>query len=220
MRLTNAKLMEGYGLSEAITAVTFNPVKAEQRIGCVGIPISDTEVLIVDLEKGTEIMPSGECGEVIFRGPQRIREYWRNPEETAAAVREGWFYTGDIGYLDENGFLYIVDRKKDMINVGGFNVYPSEIDGILFTHPQIYESCTIGVAHSRLGEVAMSFVVPLAGAKLQEAEIISYCREQLTDYKVPKQIRFLKEIPKTSVNKPDKKTLRQIAKDSATNDYR
>lgn len=210
-KVTKARLVEGFGMSESVTAVTFNPVMGEQKIGCIGIPISDTDVLIVDLEQGTKVMPEGEKGEIIFRGPQRIQEYWEQPGETAKAIRDGWLYTGDIGYMDKDGYCYIVDRKKDMINVGGFNVYPREIDETLFAHPRIYEACTVGVPHPRLGEVAMSFIVLMPGETLTEDEVIVYCRERLAAYKVPKKVEFLKEIPKTNVNKPDKNSLRQIA---------
>lgn len=210
-KYTNAKVAEGYGMSEALDCISFNPISDGGKIGSIGIPFPDTDVLIVDSTEGTTVMPSNQRGEIIFRGPQMIKEYWNNPEETAHAIHNGWFYTGDIGYMDEDGWMYIVDRKKDMLTLGGFNVFPREIDELLFKHPKIYASCTVGAPEPRLGEVAMSFIVVKPGEKLNSEEVIEYCRKNLIAYKVPKLIAFVKEIPLTKANKPDKMALRKRA---------
>lgn len=208
-KYTKAKVGEGFGMSEGINCTTFNRISDGGKPGSVGVPWPDTQVLIVDLEEGKAVMPPYEKGEIIWRGPQLLKEYWEKPEETAHAIRNGWLYSGDIGYMDEDGYFYIVDRKKDMIIVGGFNVYPREIDELLFKHPKIYASCTIGSPEPRLGEVAKSFVVVKPGEKITADEIIAYCRESLTAYKVPKLIEFIDEIPLTKNNKPDKEKLKR-----------
>lgn len=209
-KYTNAKVVEGYGMTEAICAVTFNPTN-RGKLGSVGVPFVDTDVLIVDDKDGKTVMPLNQKGEIIYRGPQRIKEYWDKPEETVNAIRNGWMYSGDIGYMDEDGYFYIVDRKKDMIIVGGFNVFPREIDELLFKHPKIYASCTVGAPEPRLGEVAMSFIVVKPGEKLTAEEVTTYCRTNLIAYKVPKFIEFVKEIPLTKANKPDKEALKKQA---------
>lgn len=216
-KYTNAKVAEGYGMSEALDCITFNPINNGGKRGSVGLPFPDTDVLIVDIQDGTTLMPPNQRGEIIFRGPQRIKEYWNQPGETAHAVRNGWMYTGDIGYMDEDGWVYIVDRKKDMVNVGGFNVFPREIDELLFKHPKIFASCTVGAPEPRLGEVVMSFIVVKPNEKLTSEEVIAYCRGSLTAYKVPKIIAFVKEIPLTKANKPDKNALKKKAREITAN---
>ncbi len=217
-KYTNAKVGEGYGMSEACDGITFNPLSKGGKAGSIGVPFPDTDVLIVDSQDGKTVMPPNQKGEIIFRGPQMIKEYWNQPEETAHAVRNGWMYTGDIGYMDEEGWLYIVDRKKDMIIVGGFNVFPREIDELLYRHPKIYASCTVGAPEPRLGEVAMSFIVVRPNEELTAEEVIAYCRKSLTAYKVPKLIAFVDEIPLNKANKPDKQALRQRAREITAND--
>lgn len=209
-KYTNAFVIEGFGMTEAICAVTFNPTN-KAKLGSIGIPFIGTDVLIVDTIYGNTVMPPNRRGEIIYRGPQTIKEYWNKPEETAYALRNGWMYSGDIGYMDEDGYFYIVDRKKDMINVGGFNVYPREIDELLYKHPKIYASCTVGAPEQRLGEVVLSFIVVKPNEKLDSEEVISYCREHLTAYKVPKYIVYVKDIPLTKANKPDKVFLKKEA---------
>ncbi len=208
--ISHAKLIEGYGMSECVGIATMSPITTESKFGSIGIPISDTDVMVVDPIDGIKVLPPDQKGEIIIRGPQVIKEYWENPEETAHAIRNGWLYTGDIGYMDDDGFLYLVDRKKDMIIVGGFNVYPREIDELLFTHPKIIEACTIGIPDPRLGEVPKSFVVLKSGETLGAEEVRAFCREKMIAYKVPKIVEFVDIIPKTMVNKPDKEALKRM----------
>ncbi|HBQ27376.1 MAG TPA: hypothetical protein DD791_13365, partial [Syntrophomonas sp.] len=209
-KISRAKLIEGYGMSECVGIATMSPITTEGKFGSIGIPISDTDVMVVDPIDGIKVLPPDQKGEIIIRGPQVIKEYWENPEETAHAIRNGWLYTGDIGYMDDDGFLYLVDRKKDMIIVGGFNVYPREIDELLFTHPKIIEACTIGIPDPRLGEVPKSFVVLKSGETLGAEEVRAFCREKMIAYKVPKIVEFVDIIPKTIVNKPDKEALKRM----------
>ncbi len=208
-RLTKAKVLEGYGMSESLCTVSFNPINRPGKLGSVGIPLSDVDVLIVDMDDGQTLVPPGHKGEIIYRGPQVIKQYWRNAEENAA-IRDGWLYSGDIGYLDEDGYLYITDRKKDMIIVGGVNVYPREIDELLSQHMKIKDVCTVGVPDERMGEVPKSFVALKPGETMTEQEVIAYCREYLSHIKVPRYVAFISEIPKTKVNKLDKCALRKL----------
>ncbi len=157
-------------------------------------------------------MPMGEKGELICRGPQLMSGYWENPEETADSLRDGWLYTGDIAYMDEDGFIFIVDRKKDMLICSGFNVYPRDIDEVMFTHPKVIEACTIGVPDPKRGETVKVFVVLKPGESMTEQEVIDYCKERLAGYKVPKLVEFIDELPRTSVGKADRKALREWEK--------
>ncbi|NLJ72364.1 MAG: long-chain fatty acid--CoA ligase, partial [Syntrophomonadaceae bacterium] len=206
-RLTGGRILEGYGLSETINILTVNPVFTLRKYGSCGIVWPDTDLVVVDVDTGTKVMPRGEFGELIARGPQVITEYWENPEETAAAVRDGWFYTGDIVYIDEDGFVFIVDRKKDMIVCSGFNVFPRDIDEVLFGHPKIVEACAVGIPDPKRGETVKAFVVLKPEETLTAEEVISFCREKLAPYKVPTLVEFIDAIPRTSVGKPDRKVL-------------
>lgn len=210
--LTGGKIFEGYGLSETINILTVNPVFRLRKPGSCGIVWPDTDLVVVDVETGTKVMPRGELGELIARGPQVIKEYWNNPEETALAVRDGWFYTGDIVYMDEDGFVFIVDRKKDMIICSGFNVYPRDIDEVLYAHPAIMEACTIGVPDPKRGETVKVYVVVKEGQTLTKEEVIAHCRANLAPYKVPTIVEFIDALPRTSVGKPDRKALRAMHK--------
>jgi len=210
--LTGGKIFEGYGLSETINILTVNPVFRLRKPGSCGIVWPDTDLVVVDVETGTKVMPRGELGELIARGPQVIKEYWNNPEETANAVRDGWFYTGDIVYMDEDGFVFIVDRKKDMIICSGFNVYPRDVDEVLYAHPAIMEACAVGVPDPKRGETVKAYVVVKPGQTLTEEEIIAHCRANLAPYKVPTIIEFIDAIPRTAVGKPDRKVLRAMHK--------
>jgi long-chain acyl-CoA synthetase len=167
-------------------------------------------LVVVDVETGTKVMPRGEMGELIARGPQVIKEYWNNPEETAQAIRDGWFYTGDIVTMDEDGFVFIVDRKKDMIICSGFNVYPRDIDEVLYAHPAIMEACAVGVPDPKRGETVKAYVVVKEGQSLTEEEVIAHCRANLAPYKVPTIVEFIDAIPRTAVGKPDRKVLRSM----------
>ena len=208
--VTESLMIEGYGLSEATSCVSFSPM-GWQKLNSVGIPICDTQVLTVDVETGVHLTELGEPGELIIRGPQVIKEYWQHPEATESTIRNGWLYTGDIGTIDEDGFIRITGRKKEMIIVGGFNVFPREIDHVIESHPDVFQSCTVSVPHERLGEVAFSFVVPNPGADIDSDTLDAYCRDQLVAYKAPKGFAILEALPLTSVNKPDVLTLRQWA---------
>lgn len=205
-RLTGGHIIEGYGLSETLNIITANSF-TNRKYGSCGLVWPDTDLVIADVETGTKVMPRGELGEIVSRGPQVIQEYWQNPEETAATIRDGWLYTGDIGYIDEEGFVFIVDRKKDIIICSGFNVYPRDVEEVLFSHPKILEACVIGVPDPKRGETVKAFVVLKPGEIITNEEVIAYCRESLAPYKVPTQVEFLDSLPRTAVGKPDKKAL-------------
>jgi long-chain acyl-CoA synthetase len=213
-RRSGAKISEGFGMTEASPVTHANPFDGKQKIGSVGVPYPDTECRIVDLENGVKDMPVGESGELIIKGPQVMKRYWKKPEETALSIRNGWLYTGDIAKMDEEGYFFIVDRKKDMILSGGFNVYPRDIDEVLFTHSKILEACAIGVPHETRGEQIKAFVVLREGQTATEQEIIDYCATKLAKYKLPTIVEFRKELPKNNVGKILRKTLRaeEIAK--------
>jgi len=207
-RLTGVKIIEGYGLTEASPVTHFNPPHHEKKAGSIGIPLPDTDCKIVDLDKGEKEMPVGEAGELCIKGPQVMEGYWNRPQETANTLREGWLYTGDIAKMDGDGYFYIVDRKKDMILVEGYNVYPREIEEVLITHPKVMEAAVIGVPDSLRGEVVKAFIVLKDRETATEKEIIAFCRERLARYKVPKKVEFRRELPKTLIGKVDRKILR------------
>ena len=212
---TNASFIESYGMTESFGFVTANPAKSMGKVGSIGLPLSSTDVLIVDPDDGTRALEPGQYGEIAFRGPQVIHGYWNNPEETAKAIRDGWMYSGDIGYMDEDGFFYITDRKKDIIVVSGFNVFPKEIDELLMTHPAVADACTIGVPNAHSGERPKSFIVLKPGASVTEAELIAFCKESLVAYKAPKYVEFIDEIPKTKNRKQDRALLRKREEERA-----
>ncbi|MEA1961121.1 MAG: long-chain fatty acid--CoA ligase [Bacillota bacterium] len=212
--LTGGKIVEGYGMSETINVLTLNPMFRLRKFGSCGMVWPDTDLVVVDVETGTKVMPRGELGELIARGPQNITEYWEKPEETANAVTDGWLHTGDIVYMDEDGFIFIMDRKKDMIIVSGFNVYPKDIDEVMFKHPKVMEACTVGIPNEKQGESVKCFVVPKPGETMTQDEVIAFCREHLAPYKIPRFVEFIDAVPRTSVGKPDRKVLvaQEIAK--------
>jgi long-chain acyl-CoA synthetase len=191
-------VVEGYGLSEATCRVTFNPPDQRRRPGSIGLPIGN-KVRIVD-EQDRDV-PTGQIGEIAVQGGNVMNGYFKNPEATATALRGGWLHTGDLGYKDSDGFYYIVDRKSDMIIRGGENIYPREIDNVLFEHPKILEAATVGVPDELYGEEVKSFVVLKKGEMAAAEEILSFCRERLADFKCPKSIEFLPEIPKGPTGK-------------------
>jgi long-chain acyl-CoA synthetase len=195
-------LFEGYGLSEA-SPVTHNnpPFLGQGREGSIGIPIPSTEARVVDVETGETEMPTGESGELIIKGPQVMKGYLNMPGETAETLKDGWLYTGDIAKMDESGYFYIVDRKKDMIVASGFNVYPREIEEVLFEHPDVAEAVAIGVADEYRGESVKAFVVKRSGASTTEEEVLAFCKERLAAYKTPKAVEFREELPKSAVGK-------------------
>ena len=210
LKKTGCPLLEGWGMSEG-APFCLNPYDGERRLLSVGNPVPETSVQVVDLETGTRILPLGETGEVRVKGPQLMTGYHDRPEETAIAMRDGYMYTGDIGYVDEDGFLYLVDRKKDMILVGGYNVYPREIDEVLFNHPAIREAATVGKRDGRLGEVVVAFVALEKDADLDETAFFAYCRENLVKYKRPVAVTFIDALPRTGTNKIDRITMRKMA---------
>lgn len=208
--LTGGDIINVYGLTEITPMGTASPWRGETKPGTVGVPLPSTDLKIVDVDDGSKEMPLGKTGEIVFKGPQVMKGYYGKPEETAAVLKDGWLYTGDIGFLDEDGYLTIVDRKKDMIVASGFNVFPQEIDEVLFEHPKILEACTIGVHDDYRGEAPKSYVVLKQGETLEKDEIITYCRQKLSSYKVPKLIEFIDELPKSAVGKILRRELKEL----------
>jgi long-chain acyl-CoA synthetase len=203
---TGCPLFEGWGMTEG-APFCLNPT-GQRKLLSVGNPVPETEVEIVDVETGNTVLPMGEAGEVRVRGPQLMREYRNNPEETARTLRDGWIYTGDIGYVDADGFVFLVDRKKDMILVGGYNVYPREIDEVLFNHAKIREAATVGKRDPRLGEVVVAFVVLHQGQQMDEEEFFAYCKDNMVKYKRPVEVHFIDALPRTGTNKINRIALR------------
>ena len=207
--LTGGRLVEGYGLTEASTVVSANPLTRDGVVKeGVGLPFPDTDVRIVDLETGTRDLPLGEAGELLVRGPQLMKGYWNQPEETAATLRDGWLHTGDIATMDEDGYLYIVERKKDLIIASGFNVYPREVEEVLYVHPAVLEAAAIGVPDPYRGETVKAFVVLKPGATATDQEIIAFCRERLAAFRVPRVVEFRTELPKSQIGKILRRALR------------
>jgi len=208
--LTGGRLVEGYGLSEASPVTHSNPLDGRDIPGSIGLPFPDTEAKIVNPATG-EDLGVGEVGELLIRGPQVMKGYWNNPEETAGVLKEGWLYTGDIARMDEQGYFYIVDREKDVIIASGYNVYPREVEEVLYQYqyPKVAEVVVIGVPDPYRGETVKAFIVPRAGEELNKEEIIAFCRERLAAYKVPKLIEFRDSLPKTAVGKILKRELRE-----------
>ena len=207
---TGSQICEGYGLSETSPVVTTNPYGGKTKVGSIGLPVSDTDIKIVDLVDGTKELPVGEAGELLIKGPQVTNGYYQMPEETANTLKDGWLYTGDIGKMDEEGYFYIVDRKKDMVIAGGYNIYPREIDEVLFEHPKILEACAVGIPDPYRGETIKAFVVLRPGETLTGEEVIKYCAEKLAKYKVPKTVEFMTSLPKSGVGKILRKELRAM----------
>jgi long-chain acyl-CoA synthetase len=199
---------EGWGMTETTSLGTANPQLGLKKTGSIGIPFPDTDVRLVDVEEGREDVPKGEPGEIIIRSPLIMRGYWNNPEETANQLKDGWLYTGDIAVQDEDDYFSIVDRKKDMIIAGGFNIYPREIDEVLYQHPKVADAVAVGLADPYRGETVKAFVVLKPGVTADEEEIIRFCRERLAAYKAPKSVEFRTELPKSAVGKILRKVLR------------
>ncbi|RSK27368.1 long-chain fatty acid--CoA ligase [Bacillus sp. HMF5848] len=208
---TGAKILEGYGLSEASPTTHCNPAFAERKPGSVGIGVPSTEYKVVDVGTGTEEVPAGQIGELIIRGPQIMKGYWNMPEETAVTLRDGWLFTGDIAKVDEEGYTYIVDRKKDMIIASGFNIYPRDIEEVIYEHPAVQEAVVIGVPDKYRGETVKAYVVKKGNKEVSEEEIITYCKENMAAYKVPQIVEFRDELPKTNVGKILRRALREEA---------
>ncbi|TCI23495.1 AMP-binding protein [Exiguobacterium sp. SL-9] len=198
--ITGGRIVEGYGLSETSPVTHANFLWDKRIVGSIGVPLSDTSAKIVKAD-GETPADVGEIGEVMLYGPQVMKGYWQKPEETAAVLKDGWLATGDLGYMGEDGFFYIVDRKKDMIIAGGFNVYPREIEEVLYEHPAVKEAVCIGVPDPYRGETVKAFIVMRDGVSVTEEELDKHCREKLAAYKVPKLYEFRDELPKTFVGK-------------------
>lgn len=204
--ITQGKLVEGYGLTETSPVTHANPIWGKRVNGSIGLPWPDTDAKIV--KEGTlEELPVGEVGEIAVKGPQVMKGYWNNEEETAEVLRDGWLLTGDMGRMDEEGYFYVVDRKNDMIIAGGFNIYPREIEEVLFEHPDIVEAAVIGVPHDYRGETVKAVIVKREGSTVTEEELDKYCRENLAAYKVPRIYEFRDELPKTVIGKVLKRQL-------------
>jgi long-chain acyl-CoA synthetase len=199
--LTGGKLVEGYGLSETPTAVHCNPLFGENRTGSVGLPMPDVDARIVDLDDGVTVLPPGEIGEITVRGPQVFQGYHNMPTETANALREGWLYTGDIGRMDEDGFFYIVDRKKELIKPGGFQVWPREVEEVIMENEKVLEVGVAGVPDPYRGETVKAWVVVKPGQSMTEEEVKQWCKDRMAKFKIPTQVEFRQELPKTTVGK-------------------
>jgi long-chain acyl-CoA synthetase len=197
---TGGRLVEGYGMTEA-NACIITPLRGQRKVGSIGVPVSGVEARIVDVETGAKTLSPGEVGELVVKCPQQMQGYWKKPDETAQALRDGWVYTGDIARTDDDGFFFIVDRKKEMILSGGFNVYPREVEEVLYMHPQVREAAAIGTPDPFLGEAVKAVVVPREGMSPTPDELIAFCRQYLTSYKVPKCVEFRDSLPKTLIGK-------------------
>ena len=215
--ITGARIVEGYSLTEAMMAACINPVKGPNKPGSVGMPLPDVHVRIFDGDEGTRVMPTGEIGEIAVSGPQLMIGYWNRPDETAGVLREHddetgtrrWLHTGDLGYLDEDGYVFIVDRKKDLIKTSGYQVWPREIEEVLAAHPAVAEVGVAGVRDDVRGEAVKAWVVLRAGGAATDQELRTFCRDQLAPYKVPLHIEFRTELPKTMVGKVLRRALRE-----------
>ncbi|MFX1531341.1 MAG: AMP-binding protein, partial [Promethearchaeota archaeon] len=209
------KVIECYGMTEASPIVTFNPYLGSKKIGTVGVPVSNTEVKIVSIEDGVTEVPLGEPGEIVIKGPQIFKGYWNKLEETKHALRDGWFYSGDVGVMDEDGYITIIDRTKDMINVSGYKVFSVEVDDKMNKHPAIELCASIGIPDpDRPGsEFVKLYVLLKEGFEPSEetkADILKFAQENLAKYKIPRIIEILKELPLTTIGKVDKKFLRKM----------
>ncbi len=207
--ITGTRITEGFGLTESSPVTHCNPLRLDNPVGSIGIPVSSTIAKIVD-EQGNTVK-IGEPGELLVKGPQVMKGYWNKPEETAKVIRDGWLWTGDMAKQDENGYFYIVDRKKDMVLVSGFNVYPNEVEEVIASHPKVLEAAVIGVPDSNSGEAVKAFIVP-KDPSLTIDEIRQYCKKQLTGYKVPRHYEFRTELPKTNIGKILRRELRDTPK--------
>jgi long-chain acyl-CoA synthetase len=208
--LTGGDLINVYGLTETSPMGTASPWRGNIKPGTVGVPFPSTDLKIVDVDTGTKEVEQGASGEICFHGPQVMKGYYKKPEETANVLKDGWLFTGDIGFLDEDGYLTIVDRKKDMIVAAGYNIFPQEIDEILFSHPKVLEACTIGIPDAYRGEAPKAYVVPRPGEAIDTDELVAFLKERLAAYKVPKDIEIMNELPKSAVGKILRKELRDL----------
>ena len=207
--LTGCRILEGYGLTEAGPVTHINPIAGRRPPGSIGLPLPGTAVRIMDQENGARELPPGEVGELVLKGPQVMEGYWQKPGETALALRDGWLYTGDLARMEADGYFYIVERKKDMIISGGYNIYPREVEEVLYQHPGVKEAVALGWPDAYRGEVVKVVIVPQDGLQLTAAEIQAFCQPQLAAYKVPKLVEFRRELPKSQVGKVLRRVLRE-----------
>jgi long-chain acyl-CoA synthetase len=207
--LTGGKLVEGYGLSEASPVTHCNPIYGKRVKGSIGLPFPDVDIKIVDVETSKKTLGINEIGELIIKGPQVMKGYWNKPDETANTIRDGWLYTGDIARMDEDGFFYIEERKKDMIKTVGENVYPKEIEEVIFKHHKVQDVVVVGIPDEFKGEMVKAYIVLKNGETSTAEEIIEHCKKNLAKFKVPKEVEFRKELPKTMIGK----VLRRVLKD-------
>ncbi len=206
-KMTNGRAIEGYGLTEAVTAIMANPYEGKHKIGSIGLPFPDVEAKIVSLKDKSDL-PPGELGEIALRTPTMMKGYYKNPVETEKTMLDDWLLTGDIGYMDEEGYFYITDRKKELIIVGGFNIYPREIDELIYKHPKVKEGIAVGIPDTYKGEKVKVFIVLKEGEKATEDELKKYFRQYLTPYKVPSEIEFCSDLPKSAIGKILRRSLR------------
>lgn len=199
--LTGGRIVEGYALTESMMAAAVTPVCGAYKPGAVGVPLPDVELRVVDADTGLESLPPGQAGEILIRAPQLMLGYWQQTTETANILRNGWLHTGDLGFLDDDGYLFITDRKKDVIKPGGFQVWPREVEEVIAAHPAVAEVGVAGVPDDYQGEAAKAWVVLRKGQQVTADELRAYCREQLAAYKVPKHVEFREDLPKSMVGK-------------------
>jgi long-chain acyl-CoA synthetase len=199
--LSEGVVFEGYGLSEAPTATHCNPLLGENRTGSIGLPLPDVDCKIISLDDGTTELPIGEIGELVIKGPQVMKGYHNMPTETANTLRKGWLYTGDIARVDEDGYFYIVDRKKELIKPGGYQVWPREVEEAIAAHPKVLEVGVAGIPDPYRGETVKAWIVLKPGENLSDEEVKDWCKDRLAKYKIPTHIEYRRELPKTTVGK-------------------
>jgi long-chain acyl-CoA synthetase len=212
-KLTRGKLVEGYGLTEASPVTHANPILGQRKTGTIGVPLPDTDAKIVDLQTGLDA-PPGSIGELVVRGPQVMRGYWNHPEETARVLRDGWLYTGDIARVDSDGYFQIIDRKKDMILAGKYNIYPRDVEEVLYENPKVLEVAVAGVPPEGGQQAVKAYVVLKKGEMATAEEFIEFCRMRLEDYAVPRLFEFREQLPKTFVGKVFKRKLEERSQGS------
>jgi long-chain acyl-CoA synthetase len=200
-KLTNGRLLDAYAMTETVLAAVVCPVHGVSKEGSTGLPLPDVDLKVVDMDTGLEELPPNTPGEIAIKAPQIMEGYWKRPEETALMIREGWVYTGDIGYIDEDGFLFLIDRKKDVIKPSGFQVWPREVEEVIAMHPAVQEVCVAGVKDEQTSEAVKAWVVLKPGDQLDVDTLRAYCREKLSGYKVPRYIEFRPSLPKNMVGK-------------------
>ena len=208
-KLSGCRIMEGYGLTEAGPVTHLNPYFQERPPGSIGLPFPSTQAKIMDADTGSHELPPEEVGELVVSGPQVMSGYWRRPDESALVLRNGWLFTGDLAKMDENGYFYIIDRKKDLIINGGFKIYPREVEEVLYQHPRVQEAVAYGIPDPYRGEQVKVIIVPQPGARLTAEEIVEYCQPRLASYKLPKIVEFRTELPKSMVGKVLRRLLRE-----------